>query len=90
MVAGGLGVTLLPEAAAATLIQKHGPVALAEFGKPVPGRTIGLAWRTSSGRLREFRLLAETLSAEADVFLAKVRSAHSKTRDARAAKRRMA
>jgi len=90
MVAGGLGVTLLPEAAAATLIQKHGPVALAEFGKPVPGRTIGLAWRTSSGRLREFRLLAETLSAEADLFLAKVRSAHSKTRDARAAKRRMA
>ena len=90
MVAGGLGVTLLPEAAAATLIQKNGPVALAEFGKPVPGRTLGLAWRTSSGRLREFRLLAETLSAEADVFLAKVRAAHGKTRDARAARRRIA
>jgi LysR family hydrogen peroxide-inducible transcriptional activator len=88
MVAGGLGVTLLPEAAAATLIQKHGPVALAEFSKPVPGRTIGLAWRTSSGRLREFRLLAETLSAEADVFLDKVRAAQLKIiRDARPSKR---
>ena len=78
MVAGGLGVTLLPEAAAATLIQKHGPVSIAEFVKPVPGRTIGLAWRTSSGRLREFRLLAETLHAESDKFLATLRDARRK------------
>jgi len=78
MVAGGLGVTLLPEAAAATLIQRNGPVGLAEFVKPVPGRTIGLAWRTSSGRLREFRALAETMSASAAVFLAKVRDARGK------------
>lgn len=84
MVAGGLGVTLLPEAAAAALIQKHGPVALAEFGKPVPGRNIGLAWRTSSGRLREFRMLAEMLAVEADAFLTKVRSAHGKARESRA------
>ena len=78
MVAGGLGVTLLPEAAAATLIQRNGPVGLAEFVKPVPGRTIGLAWRTSSGRLGEFRALAETMSASAAVFLAKVRDARGK------------
>ncbi len=82
MVAGGLGVTLLPEASTATLIQRHGPVALAEFVKPVPGRTIGLAWRTSSGRLREFRALAETMSAEAELFLAKLRDARGKTREA--------
>ena len=74
MVAGGLGLTLLPEAAAAALIQKRGPVAVAAFGRPVPGRTVGLAWRTSSARLREFRLLAETLRAEADDFLARLRS----------------
>ncbi len=73
MVAGGLGVTLLPEASCPTLVQKHGPVALAEFAKPVPGRNIGLAWRTSSGRLREFRLLAETMSASAEDFLARSR-----------------
>src|SRR5512140_108733 len=81
MVAGGLGVTLLPEAAIATLVQKHGPVALAEFAKPVPGRTIGLAWRTSSGRLREFRMLAETMSAQAEIFLARSREAIQKLSD---------
>jgi LysR family transcriptional regulator, hydrogen peroxide-inducible genes activator len=88
MVAGGLGVTLLPEAAAATLLQRHGPVGSAEFVKPVPGRTLGLAWRTSSGRLREFRALAEALSAEAAVFLAKIRGDRDKVRDSNARQRR--
>ena len=72
MVAGKLGVTLLPEAAAASLVPSKGPVALARFANPAPGRTLGLAWRTSSGRLREFRLLAETLREAADVYLAKL------------------
>jgi len=75
MVAGGLGVTLLPEAAAATLVQPKGPVGLAAFANPVPGRTIGLAWRTSSARLREFRLLADILRDEAERFLARLRRA---------------
>ena len=74
MVAGGLGITLLPEAAAEALIQPRGPVEIADFGKPPPGRTIGLAWRTSSARLREFRLLAEVMSEAADKFLAKLRA----------------
>ncbi|MBA2539678.1 MAG: LysR family transcriptional regulator [Deltaproteobacteria bacterium] len=74
MVAGGLGITLLPEAATATLVPKRGPVELVPFGKPSPGRTVGLAWRTSSGRLREFRLLAETLAESAESFLAKLRA----------------
>ena len=72
MVAGGLGVTLLPESAADALVQARGPVGLAEFSQP-PGRTIGLAWRTSSARLREFRLLAETMRAAAEAFLVKLR-----------------
>ena len=50
MVAGGLGITLLPETAAAALVQPRGPVEVARIGKPPPGRTIGLAWRTSSAR----------------------------------------
>ncbi len=75
MVAGGLGVTLLPESAAASLVQRRGPVALAPFASPAPGRTIGLAWRTSSARLGEFRLLAETLRTAAEAFLAKLRRA---------------
>src|SRR3954465_3624867 len=78
MVAGGLGVTLLPEASIPSLVQRHGPVALAEFAKPVPGRNIGLAWRTSSGRLREFRLLAETMSASAEAFLVRSRESNRK------------
>ncbi|TMQ18838.1 MAG: hypothetical protein E6J90_19325 [Deltaproteobacteria bacterium] len=88
MVAGGLGVTLLPEAAIASLVQKHGPVALAEFAKPVPGRTIGLAWRTSSGRLREFRLLAETMSVSAEAFLTRSREATRKLSDGSGRQRR--
>jgi LysR family hydrogen peroxide-inducible transcriptional activator len=83
MVAGGLGVTLLPEASATALVPKNGPVVLAEFAKPVPGRTIGLAWRSSSGRLREFRMLAETMSIQADKFLISLREARAKLRRGR-------
>jgi LysR family hydrogen peroxide-inducible transcriptional activator len=74
MVAGGLGITLLPEAAAAALVPARGPVGIAPFGKSPPGRTLGLAWRTSSARLREFRMLAETLAGAAQGFLAKLRA----------------
>jgi LysR family transcriptional regulator, hydrogen peroxide-inducible genes activator len=71
MVAGGMGITLLPEAAADALVQPRGPVEVALLGKPVPGRTLGLVWRTSSARLREFRLLAEIMTDEAKKFLAR-------------------
>jgi LysR family transcriptional regulator, hydrogen peroxide-inducible genes activator len=74
MVAGGMGVTLLPEAAAESLIQPKGPVEIAALGKPPPGRNLGLAWRTSSARLREFRLLAEVMSEAAETFLSKLRA----------------
>ena len=73
MVAGGLGVTLLPEAAAAALVPARGPVQVAAFATPRPGRTIGLAWRTSSARLREFRLLADVLRGRAEAHLASLR-----------------
>jgi LysR family hydrogen peroxide-inducible transcriptional activator len=73
MVAGGLGITLLPEAAAASLVQPRGPVEVKPLAKPQPGRTVGLAWRTSSGRLREFKLLAEVMQEEAATMLAKLR-----------------
>jgi LysR family hydrogen peroxide-inducible transcriptional activator len=71
MVAGGMGITLLPEAAADALVQPRGPVEVVELGKPPPGRTLGLVWRTSSARLREFRLLAEVMTDEAKKFLAR-------------------
>jgi len=71
MVAGGLGITLLPETAASALV--HPPVEVVELKKPVPGRTIGLVWRTSSARLRELRMLAEVMAGEAEKYLAKLR-----------------
>jgi hypothetical protein len=43
------------------------------FAPPAPGRTIGLVWRTSSARLRELRLLAQTIGAAADKHLADLR-----------------
>lgn len=58
MVAGGLGVTLLPESAAMLAPRT---VKLVRFVDPEPGRTLGLIWRTSSARLKEFRMLAETM-----------------------------
>jgi|LNFM01.1.fsa_nt_gb LysR family transcriptional regulator, hydrogen peroxide-inducible genes activator len=73
MVAGKLGVTLLPEAAADALVPPRGGVELAEFTRPTPGRTLGLAWRTSSARLREFRMLSEVMAEAASTFLAKLR-----------------
>jgi len=36
------------------------------------GRTLGLVWRASSARLREFRLLAATMRDEAGRFLGKL------------------
>jgi LysR family hydrogen peroxide-inducible transcriptional activator len=74
MVAGGLGVTLLPETAADVLVPARGPVGIAPFGKPVPGRTIALAWRTSSARLAEFRRLAEAMAEAAVGLLARARA----------------
>ena len=68
MVAGGMGVTLLPAAAAAALVPARGPVATAELAQP-QGRTLGLVWRTSSARLREFRLFADVLRERAASFL---------------------
>jgi LysR family hydrogen peroxide-inducible transcriptional activator len=73
MVAGGLGVTLLPEAAADALGAPNAALELAALGRSPPGRTLGLVWRTSSARLREFRMLAELLAEAAQAFLAKLR-----------------
>jgi LysR family hydrogen peroxide-inducible transcriptional activator len=73
MVAGGLGITLLPETAAAALVHARGPIECAAIGSPPPGRTIGLVWRGSCGRLRELRMLADVLREGAEAHLAKIR-----------------
>jgi LysR family hydrogen peroxide-inducible transcriptional activator len=62
MVANGYGVTLLPEIATqAELHDKR--VSLKRFAAPEPGRTIGLAWRKTSPRHRDFEALGEAVKA---------------------------
>ena len=62
MVAGGLGVTLLPASALAAEA-KGREVVTRPFRKPVPMRTIGPAWRRSSPRAEEYRRLGGLLAA---------------------------
>jgi len=61
MVAGGLGVTLLPASAAA--VEGRSGLALLRFRDPEPSRELGLVWRKASPRGDEFRSLAEVLRA---------------------------
>jgi LysR family hydrogen peroxide-inducible transcriptional activator len=61
MVANGYGVTLVPEIAADVEV-RDARVKLARFAKPEPGRTIGLAWRRTSPRRKDFEALAGVLT----------------------------
>ena len=61
MVANGYGVTLVPEVAADA--EAHDErVKLLRFAEPQPGRTIGLAWRRTSPRRKDFEALAEIVT----------------------------
>jgi LysR family hydrogen peroxide-inducible transcriptional activator len=65
MVATGLGITLVPELALATEpLAELGLVAV-PFARPVPSRTIGLAWRPTSTRKPALELLAGHLAPPA-------------------------
>lgn len=65
MVADGAGVTLLPELATQASAALDRDVALVPFVRPVPTRTIGLAWRPTSPRGPEFETLAPLFQARA-------------------------
>ncbi|MGH6951761.1 MAG: hydrogen peroxide-inducible genes activator [Vitreimonas sp.] len=62
MVAGGMGVTLLPKIAAEGGAAAGAHVAMRPFAEPVVGRSIGVAWREGGQREKEARLLAGVLS----------------------------
>jgi LysR family hydrogen peroxide-inducible transcriptional activator len=64
-VATGAGVTLVPELALAVEGTPGSALAFVPFPKPQPARTICLAWRRTSPRGPEFRLLGEVLTSEA-------------------------
>lgn len=59
MVAGGLGVSLLPRIAADAGVTAGTDVTLRTFDTPVIGRQIGIAWRAGSPREQEARLIGE-------------------------------
>lgn len=61
MVAGGMGVTLLPRIAAEGGAAAGAKVTLRPFAKPVVGRAIAVAWRTGSPRAEEALMLADLL-----------------------------
>jgi LysR family transcriptional regulator, hydrogen peroxide-inducible genes activator len=58
MVANNYGVTLLPQVAAGDDV-RDSRVKLLRFAEPQPARTIGLAWRRTSTRKRDFTALGE-------------------------------
>lgn len=60
MVANGLGATLLPQMAVDAEI-RNDRITLLRFQDPEPVRSIGLAWRRSSSRKREFATIGEAL-----------------------------
>ena len=60
MVAGGAGVTLLPELALSTELRRA-DLRVRPLAAPVPSRTIALAWRRSSPLAAPLRQLAATL-----------------------------
>ena len=61
MVANGYGVTLLPEVAAEVEVRDN-RVQLLRFAEPQPARTIGLAWRRTSPRKKDFTALGEIVA----------------------------
>jgi LysR family hydrogen peroxide-inducible transcriptional activator len=60
MVANGYGVTLVPEVSIDAGLHDT-RVKLLRFSQPEPGRAIGLAWRRTSPRARDFAALGEVV-----------------------------
>ena len=63
MVAGGMGVTLLPQMAVDAGLAKGIGIATSPLDDPDAKRKIGLAWRPSSPRKAEFKKLADYFRA---------------------------
>ena len=62
MVANGLGLTLLPEISV-DLETRRADVRLMRFAEPEPSRVLGLAWRATSPRKRDFVELGKLIAS---------------------------
>ncbi len=74
MVANGLGITLLPSLACQASLLEGTNVSLSPLEGQANHRKLGLAWRNSSVRKDELRLLAEHLSLTAKEQIAQFQS----------------
>lgn len=63
LVAGGLGVTLLPRTAVRVETSRGGQLLTGYFAEPAPGRRVGLAMRSGAARREEFSAFADTLKS---------------------------
>jgi LysR family hydrogen peroxide-inducible transcriptional activator len=59
LISNGFGATLLPEMALRAELGTNPDVRALRFSNPEPSRQIGLAWRRSSARKEDFRLLGD-------------------------------
>lgn len=64
MVAGGVGITLLPAMSIKVESLMHSNVATIRFADKPPSRSVGLAWRSSSVRGADFELLGALIARE--------------------------
>lgn len=62
MVAGGQGITFIPDMATHSSLIKHRGVNLRALAEEGPHRDIGLVWRSTFYRKRDMKLLAETMA----------------------------
>jgi LysR family hydrogen peroxide-inducible transcriptional activator len=70
MVAGGYGVTLIPQIAA-DVEQRDERVKFLRLQNPQPGRSIGLVFRRTSPRKADFAALGEVVKQNVDISPAK-------------------
>lgn len=61
MVAGGMGITVLPESAASLALYGDTHLTVRPFTEPSPARTIALAWRVSYPRHQAIDVLSDAL-----------------------------
>ncbi|HVM84253.1 MAG TPA: LysR substrate-binding domain-containing protein, partial [Candidatus Binatia bacterium] len=61
MAANGLGVTLIPDMALQAKLLKGSELVARPVAGGKPGRRVGLIWRKTSAREKEFRLLGQAI-----------------------------